>query len=87
MTLGLPYPNPASQVVNIPVHGGTEIGLASVVLRDITGRVLSQTNYEGNDVFDKDLAVDVSSLPVGYYLCEVTVNNTWKKTVKVSVTH
>ena len=87
MTLGLPYPNPASQVVTIPVHGGAEIGVASVILRDVTGRVVSQTNYKGSGVFNKELAVDVSSLPVGYYLCEVTVNNTWKKTTKVSVTH
>ncbi|HHZ64984.1 MAG TPA: T9SS type A sorting domain-containing protein, partial [Flavobacteriales bacterium] len=87
MTLGLPYPNPASQVVTIPVHGGAEIGVASVILRDVTGRVVSQTNYKGSGVFNKELAVDVSSLPVGYYLCEVTVNNTWKKTAKVSVTH
>lgn len=86
MSLGLPYPNPASQVVTIPVHGGSEIGVASVILRDITGRVVSQTNYQSNGVFDKELAVDVSSLPVGYYFCEVSVNNTEKKTVKVSVT-
>jgi len=86
MTLGLPYPNPASKVVTIPVHGGFEIGVASVVLRDVTGRVVSQTNYQGNGVFDKELSVDVSSLPVGYYFCEVSVNNTEKKTVKVSVT-
>jgi len=87
MTLGLPYPNPASQVVTIPVHGGAEIGVASVILRDVSGRVVSQTNYKGSGVFNKELAVDVSRLPVGYYFCEVTVNNTWKKTVKVSVTH
>jgi len=69
-------PNPASDFVNIQLVEG---GIHQLILSDISGKQLMKMNASGS------VKMDVSSLPCGVYLVEIT-ENTSRKVLKLMVT-
>jgi hypothetical protein len=66
------YPNPAQNVVNIPLS----IDVKQVVLFDITGKQILQTNKQ---------TVDVSNMPNGAYFLQIIDNNDAVSTQKIMI--
>jgi hypothetical protein len=69
-------PNPASDFVNIQLVEG---GIHQLILSDISGKQLMKMNASGS------VKMDVSSLPSGVYLVEIT-GSTSRKVQKLMVT-
>ena len=72
------YPNPSSSVVNLALHGNDN----TVVLRSMLGVTVRTFSASSSLVFD------VSDLPTGLYLVEVTDNETGQsKSKKLLIQH
>jgi len=73
------YPNPASQVVNLV--NKTNISLEKMMIYDINGKLVSQTNLR---TMQGEKAVDVSSLASGVYVVQIIGDNasTVKRLIK-----
>jgi len=65
------YPNPVSDRLSISIEGG---GQGRVLLRDLSGRVLSGQNI-GIQEFRDRIELDVSSLRSGIYFIELRTSN------------
>jgi PKD repeat protein len=63
------YPNPSNGVVNIEFNG-TVADQASLRVLDITGRVVSTSNANTNDIH----TMDMSGVASGTYILEVSVD-------------
>ncbi|MBK8926376.1 MAG: T9SS type A sorting domain-containing protein [Crocinitomicaceae bacterium] len=74
------YPNPANQVVNIPL--GQCEGNISVAVVDITGKIVSTQNITMNNAM---LTIDVTSLPTGMYTLKLTMEDGSSKDVQIVV--
>jgi len=61
------YPNPASDFVNIPVTGSSEV----IIISDLMGREVLKMNTSGNEI----LHVDLRLLTEGLYIITVTLGN------------
>lgn len=77
-----PFPNPTSDIVNIPLSGVDGTGNLSIM--DLTGKVVS-TQKVGVSNGSK-LAVDVSELPAGVYVFNMIFDNGATSTFNVAVT-
>ena len=86
ISIGLPYPNPASSSLTLPIQSDSELNDIVIVVRDVTGRMMSLISYSASGEFEKKLTLDISELPAGHYFCEVILNKAEKRAVKFSVT-
>jgi hypothetical protein len=59
------YPNPATEKINITVHGGNTKGL--VEIGNIEG-----VNILQREIFGSTAIVDISGLPKGFYFIRIT---------------
>ena len=67
----IPFPNPAQNIINIPF--GNNIGLSTIAIYDITGKLVSTQSVSLND---KNLvSIDVSEIPNGTYTFNTTFEN------------
>lgn len=73
------HPNPAKDVVTISWNN-TTIGNATIVLVDMSGRVLLQTNTTTNN----DANINIGSVPSGMYFLKIT-NGTTQQTEKLMI--
>lgn len=77
----LPYPNPASNMLRVPVRKGVE-GKVTIEVMDVTGKVvLSENNTIGNE----PLRINVASIANGSYFFKLTFADGTVDTFKVSV--
>jgi len=74
------YPNPASEIVNIP-HGKME-GNVTVTVIDIDGRIVETQNSVS---CSNTLTVDVTSLPTGIYTLKLTYEDGTSEAIQVVV--
>jgi len=74
------YPNPASTVIQVNVVDSTE-KIASVVLYDMLGKAVKDTNTEATS----NMTLDVSDIAKGVYLMEITSESHLKVTKKVII--
>ncbi|MRT18057.1 T9SS type A sorting domain-containing protein, partial [Vitellibacter sp. q18] len=73
------YPNPASDVVNLV--NGTNIALQQMLIYDINGKLVGQTDLRG---MQGERSVDVSALASGVYMVQINGENasTVKRLIK-----
>ncbi|MRT18088.1 T9SS type A sorting domain-containing protein, partial [Vitellibacter sp. q18] len=73
------YPNPASDVVNLV--NGTNIALEQMLIYDINGKLVGQTDLRG---MQGERSVDVSTLASGVYMVQINGENasTVKRLIK-----
>lgn len=67
------YPNPSSSSLSIE----SETPILQIVIRDMTGAKLMEVGGRSN------FQLDLSSIPSGIYLCEITLINNQKSTARV----
>ena len=56
------YPNPANNVVTIPLKG--YVGKGNLNIMDVTGKIISTTTINANNL----MTVDVTNIPNGNYI-------------------
>jgi hypothetical protein len=64
------YPNPAADIANFVITSN-ETSVASINVADLTGRIVSASNYKVN-VGENTVSLNVASFPVGVYFYTVT---------------
>lgn len=80
-TVSTPYPNPAANLLSIPVKN-TEVGNVVVEVFDVTGKLVhTENSVIGNGV----LTVNVAAIANGSYVFKTTFANGASKSHKVSV--
>lgn len=77
----LPYPNPAVNMLNVPVRKGVK-GAVTVEVLDLTGKVVLSEN---KTIGEGPLKINVASIANGAYLFNLTFADGSKDTFKVSV--
>jgi hypothetical protein len=58
------YPNPANDVLHLNLHN--DILLKKISITDVTGKIIELKPK--NNLYDKELVIDISSLADGYYI-------------------
>ncbi|KAB2858894.1 MAG: T9SS type A sorting domain-containing protein [Flavobacteriales bacterium] len=76
-----PYPNPAVNMLNVPVRKGVK-GAVTVEVLDLTGKVVLSEN---KTIGEGPLKINVASIANGAYLFNLTFADGSKDTFKVSV--
>ncbi len=71
------YPNPATYDFNVAVTLERQVAL-KIDLATIDGRILSSTSVSGQEGFNK-VNIDVSSLPKGHYIVDISGKNISEK--------
>jgi hypothetical protein len=61
------YPNPTKDKLYIQAEQSNSSGTAAVIIRDITGRVWRTQTYNGDQMNQGPLAIDVAQYPAGLY--------------------
>jgi len=77
----VPYPNPAVNMLNVPVRKGVK-GAVTVEVLDLTGKVVLSEN---KTIGEGPLKINVASIANGAYLFSLTFADGSKDTFKVSV--
>ncbi|MBV6485524.1 MAG: hypothetical protein KFKLKKLM_02094 [Flavobacteriales bacterium] len=77
----LPYPNPAVNMLNVPVRKGVK-GAVTVEVLDLTGKVVLSEN---KTIGEGPLKINVASIANGSYLFNLTFADGSKDTFKASV--
>ena len=63
------YPNPAKEVLNFKINNGID-NEGQILIYDASGRIVKAINF-----FNKELAISIADLEVGYYLLELNSNH------------
>src|SRR5690606_8300490 len=80
-TAAIPYPNPAVNMLNVPVRKGVN-GAVTVEVLDLTGKVVLSEN---KTIGEGPLKINVASIANGAYMFSLTFADGSKDTFKVSV--